>query len=294
MATVYLARRADHGAPAEALAVKVLHDQLARQPDQVARFEREARYLIGIDHRSVVRGLDHGVAGGRHFIVMEHVAGVSLAAVMKACPLSRPERVLLAHLIAEAAEGLHAVHEHGGGLVHLDMSPQNVVVAFDGAVKIVDLGLATPARELERPGGHPLPGKPAYMAPEQHLGQRVDRRADIFALGVVLWEAAVLRRLFEADDDEAAARRVIAHDILPLSHVDPDVPRRLEAIVVRALRADPGARHASGAELASELRSFIAESGEAMDRHAVAEWMTGRFPREIRAARQALDRLLGT
>ncbi len=299
MSTLFLSRRRTSEGT-EPVAVKILEEKLFRRKLQRERFRREARILMTLDHPNVVRGLDHGEDRGRIYTVMEHLSGTTLASVMKACDQKSPPWRFLAGLSASAARGLHALHEHRRpsgepwDLIHRDMSPQNVVVTFDGRVRIVDLGLAEPSycrpESRDRPPQE-LSGRLTYLAPEQILGKAVDYRTDIYALGVVLWEAVTLRRLFVERGLLDTKRKILEHDIQPPSRFYRDFPRRLEATIVKALRHDPRERHSSAEELSHELERYVEEAAGSMGPESVADWMSRHFSTEIDDERRRAERL---
>ncbi len=281
MATVYLGRQVDFDFDLDPRgqvplrAIKRLHPHLAERPELLERFRREADVLRALDHPNVVRAFETGEDRGEHYIVTELLCGRSLAEVMLAAEPEGIPFALLAHLIARAADGLEAAHQLDD-LVHGDVSPQNLLVTFGGQIKLLDFGLAAPARFESETSSYP-PGKLAYLAPEQLVGGRVDRRADLFALGVVLWEAVAQKRLFKRERTDDTLARIIGHRVPPPSRFAPDLPRSLEAIIIRAVRHDPEGRYRTAAELAADLDRLVDELGGEVDREAVRSWMSGCF-----------------
>lgn len=228
----------------------------------------EALVDSGLHHPNVIEVVDRGEVDGATFVVMERLEGASVAKVMEACSAADSvPPALWAHVIARAADGLGAIHEirtpDGLALVHGDVSPQNLFVTLDGEVKVLDF-------DLVRPAGPPpswevegeLAGTYPYLAPERIARAAADRRADLFALGVILYEALTLHRLFRGRTDAETLEKIERHDVRPPHVLAPAVPRRLEGVVLRALRRDPAGRQATAAELAAELDRFT-ESPEA-------------------------------
>jgi serine/threonine protein kinase len=218
----------------------------------------------GLHHPNVIEVVDRGEIDGAVFLVMERLEGASVARVMESCTAEETvPPALWAHVIARAADGLGAIHElrspEGLELVHGDVSPQNLLVTLDGEVKVIDF-------DLVRPAGPPpawevdgeLAGTYPYLAPERVERRRADRRADVFALGVILYEALTLHRLFRGRTDAETLERIERHEVRPPHLLAPAIPRRLEGVVLRALRHDPDGRHATAAELAAELDRFTA------------------------------------
>jgi serine/threonine-protein kinase len=279
MAVIYLAQEAGSNRRGPLRAVKCLHQHLAEQPEQLRRFEREGRILRALRHPNLVRGLEAGEAEGVRFIVMERLEGQTLAEVMVAAGAEGLPTPLLAQLVGQASRGLQAAHDlpHPSGrpweLVHGDVSPQNVMVTPSGRVVVLDFGLARSGRSEPHPPEAP-PGKLAYLSPEQLLGRPVDRRADVFALGVILWEAVARRRLFKRADDGETRRRIVEHKVEPPSRYAPELPRRLEAVIIQALRLEPEGRFQSATELAEALEDPEVSPG---DGEALSRWVRQRL-----------------
>ncbi len=265
MGEVLLARKVGAMGFTRLAAVKTIRDD--RRSDEGARrmFRDEARIAARLHHPAIAQVYDFGVSDDVLYYVMEYVAGVALDALAATAsePLT-PEH--LARIGASAARGLHAAHLLD--VVHRDVSPQNVMLTYDGAVKVIDFGIA---RARDRGGSTAvgtLKGKPAYMAPEQIDGRgTVDRRADIWALGVVLWELAAGRRLFAGADNRAVAREVLTQRVQPLSSVKEDMPAGLAAVVERCLSRNPSLRPGTALEVAEELDE-VAAAGEMLETFA--------------------------
>jgi serine/threonine protein kinase len=212
MAELFLARQDGPRGFAKPIALKLLHAHIGEDPEFVAMFEREARVAAALVHPHVVQVLDIGVAEDEHFLALEFVHGRDLRRILVAqrgpLPLGPALRV-----VTDVAKALHYVHTrcdpHGRplDLVHRDVSPANVLVGFAGSVKLADFGIAKAADQTAHTRTGTLKGKFGYMAPEQCLQQGVDARSDLFALGVVLYEATTGRRLADLLDHESRARR---------------------------------------------------------------------------------------
>lgn len=289
MGSVLLARRRGPGAFEKLVAIKTIRAELAGAQQVRAMFLDEAAILARLSHPAVATVHDFGEEGGNLYLVMEYVAGVSLYAIDD----HQPPPAVAAQLIAAAARGLHAAHElrdlHGQllGVVHRDVSPDNVLVGFDGRVKVIDFGIAlikgrqAPVTELGT-----LKGKPPYMSPEQIKNQPIDRRSDVFALGAVLWELLAGDRLFQGDSVYAIARAIEHQPIAPPSTLAPGLPAGLDEIVLTALCREPAQRQPSAAVLADQLERVAQRAGgETLERWAqrvLAEqrqehqrWLTG-------------------
>ncbi|APR88546.1 serine/threonine protein kinase [Minicystis rosea] len=276
MATVHLGRLLGPVGFSRTIAIKRLHPSYARDPEFVSMFLDEARLAARIRHPNVVPTLDVVATQGELFLVMEYIQGESLAHVIKAAArLGQriPSRIALS-ILAGALQGLHAAHEARDergmslGLVHRDVSPQNILIGVDGMARVLDFGVAKAAGRAQSTREGVLKGKLGYMAPEQIHQEPIGRAADIHAAAVVLWEALVGARLFRGGSEAELLACVLAHDVQPPSTRVPDVPSEVDAIVMRGLAKSPGDRFATARDMALALdRCGSASLGE------VAEWL---------------------
>jgi serine/threonine-protein kinase len=262
MATVYFGRMEGAVGFAKSVAIKQLHPQFARSPEFVAQLLDEAQLTARIRHPNVVSVLDVVSRSGELFLIMEYVQGESLSRLLRASSRSRlPIPVAIAGAImGHVLLGLHAAHEattdRGEPLriVHRDISPQNVLVGVDGISHILDFGVAKAASRLQNTGENGgIKGKLAYMAPEQLCDAALDRRVDIFAAGVVLWELLAGRRLFARSDPRATIAAVLSGQVPSPSSVRPEVSLALDGLVLRALAAHPDDRFATARDMAIAL-----------------------------------------
>jgi serine/threonine-protein kinase len=264
MATVHLARLMGPEGFSRTVAVKQLHPQFSRDPEFVAMFLDEARLASRVRHPNVVSPLDVISCPPELFIVMEYVHGASLSRLLKrATPESVPPRVAAA-IVGQILLGLHAAHEATGEggepleLVHRDVSPQNIMVTKDGVARIVDFGIAKAKARSHQTDPGKLKGKLGYMAPEQVNLQSVDRRADVFAVGVVLWELLCGRRLFSSDSPAASVQKLLHAEIDLPSRIVPDLPPALDPVVLKALARPTGERFESARAMAEALEQAVA------------------------------------
>jgi serine/threonine protein kinase len=299
MAEVYLALSGELPGFRTLIVVKRILPHLASNGQFIRMFLDEARLAALLDHPNVVRIIEVGHDGEEYFLAMELVQGKPLSAVLRKAARERrpPTPALAAYLIAQAASGLGYAHGLTGGdgqplgVVHRDVSPQNVLVSFEGAVKLIDFGVARAFGRVAHtsPGG--LKGKIEYMSPEQASAEEVDHRADVFALGVVLWEVLTGRRLFRRET-ELATMRAIVDDPIPKPSEVAEVPPELEAVVMRALRKRRDARYASAHEMALALERY-AFANDGFSPQQVAGYMKGLFAAEFlqwrKTATAALD-----
>lgn len=281
MAEVFLARTVGPADFHKWFAIKRVHPQMAKDQKFVDMFLDEARIAASIQHPNVAHVFDLGEDDGEYFIAMEYLHGEHLGLI---ATRSRKEwghlpYEMAAHIVSKAARGLHHAHRAKSrrgetlNLVHRDVSPQNIFVTFDGQVKMTDFGIAKAAGRLTHTQTGGMKGKVAYMAPEQALGHRVDRRTDIFALGTVLWEISTGRRLFKAATDAQTLMRITADETTLPSSVRPDYPDALQKIVMHALAREPSKRYPSAHEMAEDLDAFISDSKKKTGTVEVSEMM---------------------
>jgi eukaryotic-like serine/threonine-protein kinase len=273
MGTVHLGRMIGAAGFSRTVAIKRLHPHLAREAEFLAMFIDEARLASRIAHPNVVQTLDVVDEAGEVLVVMEYVLGESLASLLRVQPRPVPPPIA-AGILVQMLYGLHAAHEAVGpdgrpiALVHRDVSPQNVVVGTDGVARLLDFGVAKATWRLRDTRDGVLRGKLGYMAPEQLAWEVVDRRADIYAASVVLWETLTGVRLFNGDAPIDAAARVRGDAIAPPSSVVP-VAGALDAVVLLGLARDPDARPRTALEMAAALESAIVLASP----REIAEWV---------------------
>jgi serine/threonine protein kinase len=296
MATVFLARKEGPARVSKHAAIKVVHPHLIAERDFIHMFLDEARIAACLDHPNVCRVLDFGQAEGTYYLAMEYLLGETWSSVRVALSLHPEGRLLLpsiaAHVLAQACEGLHAAHEASDDqgtplqVVHRDVSPQNIFVAYDGTVRVLDFGVASAADRITSTRDGILKGRLAYMSPEQMAGEPVGRAADIWAMGVVLREALEGKRLFRRVGDAETMFAVTSEPLPPWSV---EVPERLRAIAERALSRTPAARHASAHEMALELTRFASAHRSAVGISALSTWMHELFALQIEQKRALLQ-----
>ena len=296
MAEVFAARAIGEAGFQKLVAVKRMLPTLAEDPEFVQMFLDEARVAANISNAHVVQTLDLGRDNtGALYIVMDLVVGVTLSRIQKeAAKVRRAVPVGMAvELLAQAATGLHAAHEATTPvgeplhIVHRDVSPQNILVGVDGRVRITDFGVARAVAQATQTQAGRIKGKFAYCSPEQLVGRDVDRRADVFALGVVAWETLAGQRLFVADHPMAIMERVQNMPILPVHQVRSRVPESVALVIDKALQRRRDARFETASELASALRDAARAAGVAIpeqaERRRFVQGAGGEPLRKIRA-----------
>ena len=271
MATVHLGRMTGGGGFARTVAIKRLHPHIAKDPDLRSMLLDEARIVSRIQHTHVVQTLDLVTSDDEVLLVMEYVHGEALHRLARAA-LKRGQRIppaLVVTILAQALYGLHAAHEatdergHLLEVVHRDVSPQNILVGADGVARVLDFGVAKARGRLQSTQDGALKGKLSYMPPEQFRESLVDRRADIYAASVVLWEMLTGRELWSGPNEAATIGRILAGGAPPPGALVPGLPPALDAIVLRGLSSDPSARFSTALEMAEALhRVGFATAGE--------------------------------
>jgi eukaryotic-like serine/threonine-protein kinase len=282
MATVHLGCLLGPAGFSKLVAIKCLHQQFALEPEFVSMFLDEARLASSIHHPNVVASLDVVAEQGELLVVMEYVHGETLAGLLRLSrqKADKPPTPVIIRVLCEALEGLHAAHTaslagNPLNIVHRDVSPQNIMVGADGNTRVLDFGIAQAALRSHVTSAGTIKGKIAYMSPEQVQSRPVDARTDVFAAGVVLWEALTGRRLFFAPDSRDVVELLLTLPIPPPSSVAPHLSKELDAVVLKALARDVDERFASAHEFAEALRRVAGEGS----RREVAEWV-GRVARE--------------
>jgi eukaryotic-like serine/threonine-protein kinase len=257
MASVYLARDRELDRP---VALKVLAEQYADDDAFRRRFMREARLAARLSHANVVQVYDTGEEDGRPFIVMEYVRGETLADV-----LARRRKLPASEAAAIGRQAAHGLgHAHVAGLVHRDVKPHNLLVRDDGAVKIADFGIARAAEVSRLTELGTVLGTAAYLAPEQARGEEVTPAADIYSLGAVLYEALTGRTPHQFSSLTELAEKQRSGEVVPIRDLEPSVPERIEALVMRCLAREPRFRPESAAEIASALDGGVpSDAGDA-------------------------------
>ncbi|MBL8744075.1 MAG: serine/threonine protein kinase, partial [Myxococcales bacterium] len=255
MASVHLGRMKGDAGFARTVAIKQLHASFAEDSAIVSTILDEARLASRIQHPNVVSTLDVVMEGADILLVLEYVHGDSLARLLRSSASAPPLAVANA-VLAGALHGLHAAHEATSetgeplGIVHRDVSPQNVLVGVDGLARVLDFGIAKARGRLQTTREGQVKGKLAYMAPEQIRLGEVGRATDVFAAGIVYWEALTGQRLFAGENEGHVMTKVLEAPIARPSSIRPEVSKEIDDIVARALSRDPSARFATARDFA--------------------------------------------
>ena len=269
MAEIYLARPQGQLGNKDVLVLKRILPHLAEDEHFVTMFRDEADLASKLVHKNVCHVLSFGQYANTWFIAMEYLHGVPLSRMMT--KLSKAGKMLdyrvVAGIIIQACEGLHAAHEARGddgqllGVVHRDVSPPNIMVTSDGTVKVLDFGIAKARGANSRTRTGTVKGKNAYMSPEQILGKPLDRRSDVFALGVVMYEMLAIRRLFHRDSDFLTFKAITEEPIPEIRERRPDLPPGMRAALLQAMARDPNGRFETAQAFGQAIKQSVATLG---------------------------------
>jgi serine/threonine-protein kinase len=285
MADVLLARATGIEGFERHVVIKRIHAEQARDARFVQMFLDEARLAASLHHQNIVHVHDIGQQAGEYFFTMEYLHGEDLRKLLMRVA-ERDQRVPLEHILTimlAAMSALHYAHELKGpdrkplGIVHRDVSPANIHVGYDGHVKVVDFGIAKATQRTTETHSGLMKGKVAYMSPEQCIGQAVDRRSDIFCLGIVLYELCTVRRLFKGANDFLTMSSITHGEIPRPSEIVPDLAPALEAIIMKALATRPEDRFQTADEMRAELERFAIAHRYRTSPTALAEYLVSLF-----------------
>jgi serine/threonine protein kinase len=284
MARIYIGRSTGIGSFERHVVLKLITPERANDHTAVQMFLDEARLAASLNHQNVAQVFEVGEDGGIHYLAMEYVHGQDLRALLAKAG-SQGTRIpleLALTVVAGAAAGLNHAHERRAadgtplGIVHRDVSPSNIMIGYDGSVKLLDFGIAkATSRSVETQSGI-IKGKFAYMAPEQCRGRDVDRRSDVFSLGIILYEISTQHRCFRADSDFDTMHRIVTGDVVRPTRLVQNYPLELEAIVMKALAVDAAHRYQSAGLLLEALETFAIAN-----RFSLSTMGLGRFMRDM-------------
>jgi serine/threonine protein kinase len=310
VADVLLARATGLEGFARHVVIKCIRPELVTEDRLVESFLEEARIAAALHHQNVVQVHDIGEQDGRYFFAMEYVHGEEVRQLI-AKMRQTGEQVPIGHVVAiisAVAAGLHHAHEQRSptgeplGLVHRDVCPANILLGYDGSVKLVDFGMAKAALSSTKTASGTLKGKASYMSPEQCMGKDVDRRTDTFALGIVLYELVTAQRLFKGVNEFLTMASIVEGSVPPPSTYRSDLPPALDEIVLRSLAREPEARYQTAEDLRAALERFAIEHELRASNKALADYLTALFGNrmepwhaesEVRAAADNFDNTSG-
>ncbi len=284
MADVLLARTDGIEGFERHVVLKRIRPEYAKDQRFIRMFLDEARLAANLHHQHIVQVYDIGEAAGEYFIAMEYIHGEDVRTILSTASKTRAHVPLgyAVAIVSAAAAGLHYAHERRGsdkrplGIVHRDVSPSNILVGYDGSIKVVDFGIAKASMKQETRSGN-LKGKVSYMSPEQCKSDEIDRRSDVYSLGVVLYELATTTRLFKGDNDYLVMDQIVNGRVSLPRVRRPDLPNELSTIIMRALAPDPERRYFTADELRVALDQFAAKTGLTASSSAIAAYMRKQF-----------------
>ncbi|MDB4971597.1 MAG: Protein kinase [Myxococcales bacterium] len=295
MAEIFLARVSGLPGFQKMVVIKRILPQLATQADFVEMFLDEARIAATLQHPNVVQMYDVGVVDANYFIAMEYLHGEDVRSLMKTL-FRREMKLPLEHalnIVIGVASGLHYAHEKVGfdgkrlEIVHRDVTPQNIIVTYDGAVKLLDFGIAKASNRFGETRFGTLKGKVPYMSPEQCRGEPLDRRSDIFSLGIMLYELTLGKRLYEGKSDFEVLKQIVEGTVTMPRELDPAYPPELEAICMRALEKEADKRYQTAREMQADLEALVRADRLHVSPIALTHYMEEVFGHKIEAWREA-------
>jgi serine/threonine protein kinase len=283
------------------VAVKRILPSIAADTDFITMFIDEAKIAVQLNHANIAQIFDLGKAGNSYFIALEYVHGLDVRSIFDALAKrgQRAPVTMAAYVAMKICEGLDYAHHRRDAsgrpleLVHRDVSPQNMLISFDGDVKLIDFGIAKAAGKEGRTRAGILKGKFGYLSPEQVISNQVDARSDIFGVGIVLHELLTGRRLFVGDNEFSTIEKVRAADVTPPHYLNPEVDEELSRVVMKALVRDPAHRYQSAAALQEDLQRFLREQDEPFARRELSAFMRLNFPEHAADDQEAVGDLQG-
>jgi eukaryotic-like serine/threonine-protein kinase len=280
------------------IAIKRILPSMADDREFLRMFVDEAKIAGQLSHPSIAQIYELGREGSSPYIAMEYVWGKDLLQIYNRFRKlgERMPITMACHVIAKVSEALDYAHRKRDPLgtplqiVHRDCSPQNILVSYEGEVKVIDFGIAKAASRVSHTNAGVLKGKFAYLSPEQVRGDPVDRRSDLFAIGTVFFECLTGERLFHSESDFTTLERVRDADVPRPRDVYPELPEEIERVVLRALAKDPADRYQHGREMYRDLQAFLRSQAHPYTASALGAWVRKAFPQEMAREGQLLER----
>ncbi len=279
------------------IAIKRILPAMGEDKDFIKMFIDEAKIAGQLSHANICQIFELGKITGSHFIAMEYIWGKDLLQIQNR--LRKVGQVMpvgmACYVISKVCEGLDYAHRKKDAMgrpleiIHRDCSPQNVLVSYEGEVKIIDFGIARAASRSSRTNAGVLKGKFGYMSPEQVRGLPLDHRSDLFALGTCFYESLTGERLFLGESDFSTLEKVRNADVRPPSQLNQNIPPEVEALVMRALARDPKTRFESGAEMHAELQAFLTRQSVPFTSKSLADWLRSAFRDDLDREKQQME-----
>lgn len=298
MAEVYKAKTFGVEGFERIVAVKKILPSIAEDSEFISMFIDEAKIAVQLTHANIAQIFDLGCIDGQYYIAMEYVPGRDLRVIYERCVRTniKMDIACVCYIISKLCEGLDYAHNKKDangeplGIVHRDISPQNVLISYDGECKLIDFGIAKAANKSSATQVGILKGKFSYMSPEQVAGKtKIDRRSDVFALGIVLFEMLTLKRLFLGSSDFSTLEKIRKVEVSPPTLYNPDIPEDLEDIVMKALQKDVNERYQTAAELQQDLQKFMFRHNMYYTAKELSEFTRKLFAQEIALEQQKME-----
>ncbi len=297
MAEVWRGKTFGAGGFERLVAIKRILPNIAEDEEFISMFIDEAKITVQLNHANIAQIYELANISNSYFIAMEYISGKDMRAVFDRCrKRGEPAPIpLTCYLIAKCCEGLDYAHRNKDragrdmNIVHRDVSPQNALISYDGEVKVIDFGIAKAAGKATKTQAGILKGKFGYMSPEQIRGLPLDRRSDVFAIGICLYEMLTGERLFVGDSDFSVLEKVRKVEVLPPSHFNRRIPDSLEKIVMKALAKDVEDRYQYASEVADDLQRFLVTTEAVFGRKDLAAFMKATFAEEVEKEKQRLQ-----
>jgi len=289
MAEIFLAKQIGLEGFEKLLVIKKILKQYAQNPDFISMFLDEAKLAAKLDHPNIIRIYDFGKEKQSYYIAMEYIAGEDLRTILR--KISREGSLIpIQHalqIVSSICEGLDHAHKKKDAfgkslnIIHRDISPQNIMISYEGNVKILDFGIAKATTQSQETEAGVLKGKYAYMSPEQAKGKKLDHRSDIFAVGILLYEMLTSKRLFKAENQLDTLRKLVYEEIPSPKLVNPDIPDNLVKILMKALSKDVDERYQTAREFQNDIEEFLAKEQIIASTNRTSKYMQEIFKDEI-------------
>jgi serine/threonine-protein kinase len=302
MADIYRARHATPSGGGRLLAIKRIQQSYSANPEFINMFRGETKVTSSFTHPNIIQVYDYGEEQGQLYIAMEYVDGRNLRQCITR--LSEMKQLfpteVSCYVIEQSCRALEYAHQFKDkfsgkslNIIHRDVSPQNIIVSYDGAVKVIDFGIAKTEVQSESTRAGVIKGKPSYLSPEQITGEVLDGRSDVFALGTVFWELLTGRKLFAGDNDLAVIRMIenCQNHIKPASQFNPKVPKELDAIIFKSLEKDRTKRYQSASEMQRALHKFLAQFAPEFNPEDLSTYARELFNKELLEDRKRLMKI---
>jgi serine/threonine-protein kinase len=302
MAEIYRARHATPTGGGRLLAIKRIQSSYSSNPEFINMFRGETKVTSSFTHPNIIQVYDYGEEQGQLYIAMEYVDGrnlrqfiTRLGEIKQLFPVE-----VSCYVIEQSCLALQYAHDFKDkfsgkslNIIHRDISPQNILISYDGAVKVIDFGIAKTESQAEATRAGIIKGKPSYLSPEQIMGEQLDGRSDIFALGVVFWELLTGRKLFQGDNDLAVIRMIenCQNHIKPPSALNPKIPKELDAIIFKSLEKDRNKRYQTAGEMQRALHKFLYQFAPEFNPADLSHYAKELFKKEILDDRKRIHKL---